>query len=91
MVTDARLRAQGFNGCSGWKRALARIVERSHPDCRKIDVTMRAAAPLSPGDRSSLLEAVAAADGKTLGDGVVFRTIRETQLRYLDPPQWGTR
>ena len=28
-------RAQEFNGLHGWKRALVRIVERSHPDCRK--------------------------------------------------------
>jgi len=43
MVTDASVlrlmqvsrRAQGFNGLHGWKRALARIVERSHLDCRK--------------------------------------------------------
>jgi hypothetical protein len=26
----------GYNGSHGWKRALVRIVERSHPDCRKL-------------------------------------------------------
>ena len=31
----SRRRAQGCDGSHGWKRALARIVERSHPDCRK--------------------------------------------------------
>src|SRR5262245_5256265 len=38
MVTDgrfARATGQGCDGLHGWKRALARIVERSHPDCRK--------------------------------------------------------
>jgi hypothetical protein len=38
MVTDGRLaRATGqrCDGLNGWKRALARIVERSHPDRRK--------------------------------------------------------
>jgi hypothetical protein len=37
-VTDgrfARATAQGCDGLHGWKRALARIVERSHPNCRK--------------------------------------------------------
>jgi hypothetical protein len=31
----SRRRAQGFNGLHGWKRVLASIVERSHPDYRK--------------------------------------------------------
>ena len=58
----------------------------------QIDAIMRAAAPLAPGDRTLFLEAVVAAlDGKALGDGLVFRVIREVQLRHLDPPQWGTR
>src|SRR5215469_2566215 len=38
MVTDGRLaRATGqrCDGLNGWKRALARIVARSRPDCRK--------------------------------------------------------
>ena len=38
MVTDgrfARATGQRCNGLHGWKRALARIVERSRPDCRK--------------------------------------------------------
>ena len=30
-----RRRAQQCDGLYGWKRALASIVERSHPDCRK--------------------------------------------------------
>ena len=45
---------------------------------------MRAATPIPPGDRSSFLEEIAAKlDGKVLGDGIVFRTIREIQGRYL--------
>jgi hypothetical protein len=30
-----RRRAEGYDGLHGWKRAPAKIVERSHPDCRK--------------------------------------------------------
>jgi hypothetical protein len=54
----------------------------------QLDAILRAATPLQPGDRSSFLEAVAAKlDGKVLGDGVVFRAIREIQGRFLEPPQ----
>ena len=50
----------------------------------EIDALMRAATPSQPADRTAFLEAVAAAlDGKTVGDGIVFRTIREIQGRYL--------
>ena len=53
----------------------------------QIDAILRAATPLAPGDRTAFLEEVAAKlNGQPLGDGIVFRTIRETQLRYLDPP-----
>jgi hypothetical protein len=50
----------------------------------QIDAIMRAAGPLAPGDRTGFLEEIAA---KVLGDGLVFRAIREAQARYLDPPQ----
>ena len=53
----------------------------------QIDAILRATGPLLPSDQTAFLEEVAAKlDGQPLGDGVVFRTIRETQLRYLDPP-----
>jgi hypothetical protein len=55
---------------------------------QQIDAILRAAGPLAHVDRSGFLEEIAAKlDGQTLGDGVVFRTIRETQLRYLDRRQ----
>jgi hypothetical protein len=54
----------------------------------QIDALLRAATPIPPGDRSSFLEAVVAAlDGRVLGDGAVFRAIREIQGRYLNPSE----
>ena len=54
----------------------------------QLSALMRAATPLQPDDRASFLEAVAAKlDGKVLGDGLVFRAIRETQGRFLNPPE----
>jgi hypothetical protein len=54
----------------------------------QLDALLRAAEPLQPGDRTSFLEAVAAKlQGQPLGDGVVFRAIRETQGRFLNPPE----
>jgi hypothetical protein len=53
----------------------------------QIDALLRAATPLPPADRTRFLEEVAAKlEGQTLGDGLVFRAIREAQGRYLDPP-----
>jgi hypothetical protein len=53
----------------------------------QLSALMRAATPLSPADRSAFLEEVAAKlSGQVLGDGLVFRTIREIQSRYLNPP-----
>jgi hypothetical protein len=50
------------------------------------------AGPLAPGDRTGFLEEIAAKlDGQPLGDGIVFRVVREVQGRYLDPPQRGAR
>jgi hypothetical protein len=54
----------------------------------QLDAILRAAGPLAPGDRTGFLEEIAAKlDGQPLGDGIVFKTIRETQLRYLDRRQ----
>jgi hypothetical protein len=53
----------------------------------QLDALLRAATPLAPGDRTAFLEEVAAKlNGQRIGDGVVFRVIREVQARYLDPP-----
>ena len=52
----------------------------------------RAAEPLARTDRAAFLEAVVAAlEGRPIGDGQVFRAIREVQGRYLDAPKWGVR
>jgi hypothetical protein len=54
----------------------------------QVDAVMRAATPIPLADRTAFLEAVAAKlDGKVLGDGVVFRAIREIQGRYLSPSE----
>jgi hypothetical protein len=54
----------------------------------QLSALMRAATPIPPADRSAFLEAVAAKlDCKVLGDGVVFRTIRDVQARYLSPSE----
>jgi hypothetical protein len=54
---------------------------------QQIDAILRAAGPLAPGDRTTFLEEIAAKlAGLTLGDGIVFRVIREVQGRYLNPP-----
>jgi hypothetical protein len=48
----SRRQAQGFNGLLGWKRALARIVERSHLDCRKpVRWTLKVGSALQCGAR----------------------------------------
>jgi hypothetical protein len=58
----------------------------------QIAAIMDAAQPLARADRAAFLEAVVAAlEGKPLGDGAVFRAIREVQGRYLEPQKWGTR
>jgi hypothetical protein len=53
---------------------------------------MNAAQPLARADRAAFLGAVVArSNGKPIGDGAVFRAIREVQGRYLDVPKWGVR
>jgi hypothetical protein len=54
---------------------------------RQLSAVMRAAAVLSPADRSPFLRAVAhELQGRTIGDGVVHRTIREVQGKFRVPP-----
>jgi hypothetical protein len=60
-----------------------------HLSDSQFEQILRAAAPLSPEDRSPFLADVAAAlRGQELGDGAVFRVIRETQERYFRPPEF---
>jgi hypothetical protein len=62
---------------------------QAHPFIRpptRTDFARRCAA--APNDRSAFLADVAAAlDGQVLGDGAVFRVIREIQGRYFHPPE----
>jgi hypothetical protein len=52
----------------------------------QIAAIMNAAQPLARADRAAFLEAVVAAlEGRPIGDGAVFRAIREVQGRYLEP------
>jgi hypothetical protein len=54
----------------------------------QLSALMRAATPIPPADRTAFLEEIAAKlEGKILGDRLVFRAIRETQGRYLNPPE----
>jgi hypothetical protein len=47
-----------------------------------------AARPLAVRDRDAfLLDLAAALQGQELGDGTVFRLIREVQGRHFDPPE----
>ena len=49
----------------------------------------RAAAPLTPDQRLAFLEDLASSlrqASRPLGDGLVYRTVREVQRRYFDPP-----
>jgi hypothetical protein len=58
----------------------------------QIAALMNAAQPLARADRAAFLGAVVArSNGKPIGDGAVFRAIREVQGRYLDVPKWGVR
>jgi hypothetical protein len=55
-----------------------------HLSDSQLDQILRAAAPLAPEDRSPFLVDVAAAlHGQAIGDGAVFRAIREIQGRYF--------
>jgi hypothetical protein len=51
---------------------------------------LRSAQPLSPSARSAfLLDVAQELNGRELGDGIVQRTCKEIQKRYLDPPDLG--
>jgi hypothetical protein len=57
----------------------------------QVEQILCAAAPLAPEDRSTFLADVAAAlRDEALGDGAVFRVIREIQERYFHPPEFGS-
>jgi hypothetical protein len=54
----------------------------------QLDAVLRAAQPLPVAARDQFLVDLAAAlQGQVLGDGAVFRTIRDVQRRHHDPPQ----
>jgi hypothetical protein len=53
-----------------------------------MDAIMRAAKPIDPDQRSAFLESVVAelARHDTIGDGLIFRVVREQQRRFFRPP-----
>ena len=54
----------------------------------QIQAILSATRPLPIADRDAFLDDVAdALDGVELGDGAVYRTIKDVQRRYWDPPQ----
>jgi hypothetical protein len=54
----------------------------------QLDAVLRAAQPLPVAARDQFLVDLAAAlQGQDLGDGAVYRAIREVQRRHHDPPQ----
>ena len=53
----------------------------------QLDQVMRAARPLPVRDREAFLQAVAEGlRGKTIGDGEVFRAVRDAQRLFYDAP-----
>jgi hypothetical protein len=55
----------------------------------QLTMVLHAAAPLARDQRGPFLEALAVAlqgNPEQLGDGALFRLIRETQRRFWDPP-----
>jgi hypothetical protein len=51
---------------------------------------MAATKPLSPADRPAFLAQLAQElHGRELGDGAVYRAIRETQKRFFAPPEFS--
>jgi hypothetical protein len=56
----------------------------------QLTAIMRGAAPLAPNRRDAYLREIAdALAGRELGDGTLFRIIRETQRKHFDAPQLG--
>jgi hypothetical protein len=56
----------------------------------QLEQILHAAAPLARSDRSAFLTDVAAAlGGQALGDGAVFRVVRDVQERYFRPPEFA--
>jgi hypothetical protein len=54
----------------------------------QLDAVLRAAQPLPVAARDQfLIDLAAALQGQDLGDGAVYRAIREVQRRHHDPPQ----
>jgi hypothetical protein len=54
----------------------------------QLDAVMRGAAPIAPARRGAYLREIAdkLAVAGELGDGAVFRAIRETQKKHYDVP-----
>ena len=54
----------------------------------QIEAVLHAARPLPPASHAAFLEDVSSAltDLGDLGDGVIYRVIRDVQKRYFDPP-----
>ena len=53
----------------------------------QIHAILSATRPLSVTDRDAFIDdMVEALDGVELGDGAVYRTIKDVQRRYLKPP-----
>jgi hypothetical protein len=55
----------------------------------QLDQIFRACVPLNPSERTAFLEDLASALGQAphpLGDGAIYRTIREVQRRHFNPP-----
>jgi hypothetical protein len=54
----------------------------------QLDQVFRAARPLHVRDRDAFLQAVAdSLRGKVMGDGEVFRAVREAQRRFYEAPE----
>ena len=63
-----------------------------HLSDEQLDQVFRAARPLHVRDRDAFLQAVAEGlRGKTIGDGEVFRAVRDAQRRYHEAPDLDPR
>jgi hypothetical protein len=58
----------------------------------QLDAVISACRPLSLAGRDAfLLDLAALLQGQELGDGTVFRLIREVQRKHFDPPELDER